>query len=157
MVHQAHWCTCCDNDIIFKLLCFTDCYGFSPILGYHWLETNVKMRLMGLAAPAEVKPLSEHRAVDLGAEILGESVVFFVGAATLYFEYKRSQRKEEKKEEEQNSRISQLQRELQDLELTVETQSTQLRELTRLVHSNDTDNRSTLSEKAKKEGKNIKS
>ena len=92
------------------------------------------MRVMGLTSGTKVKPLSEDIAADLGAEILGESLVFMVGVGTLFFEYRRGQRKEEKKEEEQNEQLSQMQVQLQELELTVATQSTQIRELTRLVH-----------------------
>ena len=93
------------------------------------------MRLMGLSGPEKVQPLSEQVAVDVGAELLGESLVFGIATMMLYFEYKRGQRKEEKREDEQNQRIRGLQNEIKELELTVETNAAQVRELTRLVHS----------------------
>ena len=93
------------------------------------------MRLMGLSGPEKVQPLSEQVAVDVGAELLGESLIFGIATVMLYFEYRRGQRKEEKKEDEQNQKIMGLQNEIKELELTVETNTAQVRELTRLVHS----------------------
>ena len=93
------------------------------------------MRLMGLSGPEKVQPLSEQVAVDVGAELLGESLIFGIATVMLYFEYRRGQRKEEKKEDEQNQRIIGLQNQIKELELTVETNAAQVRELTRLVHS----------------------
>lgn len=102
--------------------------------GYHWLETKVKMRLMGLSGPDKVQPLSEQKAVDVGAELLGESLIFGIATVMLVFEYRRGQRKEETKEDLQNQKIIDLQNQVKELELTLETNSAQVRELTRLVH-----------------------
>ena len=110
---------------------------FIEFPGYHWLETKVKMRLMGLSGPDEVPPLSEQVAVDVGAELLGESVVFGVAVAMLFLEYRRGQRKEEIKEQEQNEKLFGLQSQVKELELLVETNAAQVRELTRLVYSKD--------------------
>ena len=103
--------------------------------GYHWLETNVKMRIMGLSGPDKVQPLSEQVAVDVGAELLGETLVFGVAAGLMYLEYNRGKRKEEIKEQEQNEKLSELQCQVRELELLVDTNAAQVRELTRLVHS----------------------
>ncbi|XP_058958446.2 optic atrophy 3 protein homolog [Pocillopora verrucosa] len=108
-----------------------------PGQGYHWLETKVKMKLMGLAGPEKVPPLSEQKAVDVGAELLGESLVFGVAAALLFLEYRRGQKKEEAKEQKQNEKLFELHSQLKELELLVETNAAQVRELTRLVHSKD--------------------
>ena len=92
------------------------------------------MRIMGLSGPGKVQPLSDQVAADVGAELLGEGLVFFVAAATIFVEYRRGQNKEKKKEEEQNEQIGQLQSQVRELELLVDTQAAQVRELTRLVH-----------------------
>lgn len=105
-----------------------------PGQGYHWLETKVKMRLMGLSGPDKVQPLSEQKAVDVGSELLGESLIFGIATVMLVFEYRRGQRKEETKEDLQNQKIIDLQNQVKELELTLETNSAQVRELTRLVH-----------------------
>ncbi|KAM7425234.1 Optic atrophy 3 protein [Porites harrisoni] len=106
-----------------------------PGQGYHWFETRVRMKLMGLSGPDKVQPLSEQVAVDVGAELLGESLIFGIATLTLYFEYRRGQNKEAKKEEEQNRKLTDLQNQIKELELTVDTNAAQIRELTRLVHS----------------------
>ncbi|XP_068683415.1 optic atrophy 3 protein homolog [Montipora foliosa] len=106
-----------------------------PGQGYHWLETKVKMQLMGLSGPEKVQPLSEQKAVDVGAELLGESLVFGIATVMLFFEYRRGQKKEEKKEDLQNQKLIDLQNQVKELELTIETNSAQVRELTRLVHA----------------------
>ena len=91
--------------------------------------------MMGLSGPDKVQPLSEQVAVDVGAELLGESLIFGIATLTLYFEYRRGQNKEAKKEEEQNRKLTDLQNQIKELELTVDTNAAQIRELTRLVHS----------------------
>lgn len=108
-----------------------------PGQGYHWLETNVKMRIMGLSGPDKVQPLSEQAAIDVGAELLGETLVFGVAATLMYLEYSRGKKKEEMKEQEQNQKLFELQRQVKELELLVDTNAAQVRELTRLVHSKD--------------------
>lgn len=90
---------------------------------------------MGLSGPNKVQPLSEQKAVDVGAELLGESLLFGVATLMLFFEYRRGQRKEETKEDVQNQKIIDLQNQVKELELTLEMNSAQVRELTRLVHS----------------------
>jgi hypothetical protein len=54
-----------------------------PAQLYHWIEVNVKMKLLNLGKPREVKKLNEAMAIDLGAELLGEFVIFSVAAVTL--------------------------------------------------------------------------
>lgn len=94
------------------------------------------MRLMGLGKSVkEVKPLNEEMAVELGAEMLGEIVIFSVGAGIIYAEYARQARKEQSKEDVQNDRLVMLEGEFRTVALQVEQQRTEIRELTRLVHS----------------------
>ena len=95
------------------------------------------MRIMGLSGPDKVRPLSEQAAVDVGAELLGETLVFGVAATLMYLEYNRGKKKEEMKEQEQNQKLFELQSQVKELELLVDTNAAQVRELTRLVHSKD--------------------
>ncbi|CAM9109911.1 unnamed protein product, partial [Bubo scandiacus] len=59
-----------------------------PAQLYHWVEMRAKMRLMGFRGAA-IKPLNEEAAAELGAELLGEAIVFGVGGLCLYLEYAR--------------------------------------------------------------------
>lgn len=54
-----------------------------PAQLYHYYEVNVKMKLMNVGKPREVVKLNEAMAIDLGAELLGEFVIFFVASVTL--------------------------------------------------------------------------
>lgn len=57
--------------------------------GFHWCEVTLKMMLLNLGRPIKVEPLNEAVAIELGAELLGELIVFSVAAAGLIFETKR--------------------------------------------------------------------
>lgn len=67
---------------------------------YHWVEMRAKMRIMGFRGAA-VKPLNEEAAAELGAELLGEAIVFGVGGLCLYLEYSRQAGQARRREEEQ--------------------------------------------------------
>uniref|UniRef100_A0A8B9RRX7 Outer mitochondrial membrane lipid metabolism regulator OPA3 n=1 Tax=Accipiter nisus TaxID=211598 RepID=A0A8B9RRX7_9AVES len=71
-----------------------------PAQLYHWVEMRAKMRLMGFRGAA-VKPLNEEAAAELGAELLGEAIVFGVGGLCLYLEYARQTGQARRREEEQ--------------------------------------------------------
>ncbi|KXJ17759.1 optic atrophy 3 protein homolog [Exaiptasia diaphana] len=106
-----------------------------PGQGFHRLETNVKMKLMGHVGPSEVKPLNEQVAVNLAAEMLGEGFLFAVGVGTLLFEYRRSAKKEEGKEAEQNRKLDELESKISELGIVIEHQAAEMRELNRLLQS----------------------
>ncbi|NXX81358.1 OPA3 protein, partial [Urocolius indicus] len=61
---------------------------------------RAKMRLMGFRG-ASVKPLNEEAAAELGAELLGEAIVFGVGGLCLYLEYARQAGQARRRDEEQ--------------------------------------------------------
>ncbi|XP_031561009.1 optic atrophy 3 protein homolog [Actinia tenebrosa] len=104
-----------------------------PGQGFHWLETTVKMRLMGHIGPSKIKPLNEEVAVNLAAELLGEGFLFAVGVGTLLFEYRRGIKKDERKEDEQNRHLAELEDKMSEIGLLIETQAAEIRELNRMV------------------------
>jgi len=55
---------------------------------------------LNLGSPAAVPRLSEAMAIELGANLLGESIIFVTAAAILVFEYQRSSRKETEKQQQ---------------------------------------------------------
>ena len=68
-------------------------------LAFHRMEMFVKMRLMGAKGPAQVQPLKEERAIEVGAELIGEAFIFSVAAVFVLYEYNKSVKKEAVKEE----------------------------------------------------------
>ena len=74
------------------------------------------MRWMGTTGPTHVKPLTEEKAAELGAEIIGDTFVYSVAASLIVFEYVRSKKKEQDAEDTQNSQIAKLNDSLRKLE-----------------------------------------
>ncbi|XP_061875628.1 optic atrophy 3 protein [Colius striatus] len=86
-----------------------------PAQLYHWVEMRAKMRLMGFRGAA-VKPLNEDAAAELGAELLGEAIVFGVGGLCLYLEYARQAGQARRREEEQAAALREVGERLQRLQ-----------------------------------------
>ncbi|NWI69037.1 OPA3 protein, partial [Todus mexicanus] len=80
---------------------------------------RAKLRLMGFRGAA-VKPLNEEAAAELGAELLGEAIVFGVGGLCLYLEYARQAGQARRKEDEQAETVAELRRRLQSLQEELE-------------------------------------
>lgn len=72
-------------------------------------------------------------AIELGANLLGEVVIFVIGAGLLLLEYQRQSRKEVLKEEMIIQEKLELQALLNELAFQAERQDTQIRELTRIL------------------------
>ncbi len=93
------------------------------------------MRMLGLGKVKEVKPLEPELAVELGAEMLGEIVLFTFGSFIIYLEYRRQANKDQGKEDFQNNRLVELEQTILDLGLQMDEQRTRISELSRLLHS----------------------
>ncbi|KAK8762456.1 hypothetical protein V5799_026278 [Amblyomma americanum] len=104
-----------------------------PAQIYHWVEVNVKMRILNLGKPTEVPKLNEAMAIELGAELLGEMIIFGSAAATLIAEYLRQARNERQRENAKEEKQLCLECEVKDLRLRVEQQEAQIKHLTRLA------------------------
>uniref|UniRef100_A0A0B8RQU5 Optic atrophy 3 protein-like protein n=1 Tax=Philothamnus irregularis TaxID=1899461 RepID=A0A0B8RQU5_9SAUR len=103
-----------------------------PAQLYHWVEMRAKMRIMGFRGAA-IKPLNEEAAAELGAELLGEAIVFGVGGLCIFLEYSRQSSNTKKKEEELNCTLLGLQEQVTELSLTLETLDARLREMNRVL------------------------
>ncbi|XP_070685684.1 optic atrophy 3 protein homolog [Pempheris klunzingeri] len=105
-----------------------------PAQLYHWIEMRTKMRIMGFRG-STIKPLNEESAAELGAELLGEAIIFLIGGGCMVLEYSRQATNSRRKEEELNESITSLQTQIAELALTTETLDAQLRELNRQLVS----------------------
>ena len=90
-----------------------------PAQFYHWLEVNVKMRMLNLGKPKDVKKLDENAAIDLGADLLGEFIIFGVAAVTLTLEFMRQSRNAAKAAAEEEERWQTVEGKISRLEQTV--------------------------------------
>ncbi|XP_011500931.1 PREDICTED: putative OPA3-like protein CG13603 [Ceratosolen solmsi marchali] len=84
-----------------------------PAQLYHWAEVKTKMYLMNLGKPTKIAKLNEQMAIELGANLVGEVIIFSVAGGCLVLEYNRQVAKEAKREE---MRQQQLQKFTDDIE-----------------------------------------
>lgn len=94
-----------------------------PAQLYHWLEVNVKMRMLNLGKPKDVKKLDENAAIDLGADLLGEFVIFGVAAMTITLEFMRQSRNAAKAAAELEERWDTVEEKIHNLEKVIEKQN----------------------------------
>lgn len=103
-------------------------------LVYNWCEVKMKMWVLNLGKPVEVPKLNEAMAIELGANLLGETIIFSIAALLLFSEYARSARKEAAKEEAKQKEMSDLKNAIRDLYFESEKQNAQICELMRNIH-----------------------
>ncbi|XP_023935841.2 optic atrophy 3 protein homolog [Bicyclus anynana] len=106
-----------------------------PAQFYNWCEVKTKMWILNLGKPVNIPVLSQEMAIELGANLLGESVIFVIGAGLLIVEYNRQSKKEAAKEAKREEEMKHITGTITDLYFTVQQQQTQLREMERMVHS----------------------
>ncbi|TDG52428.1 hypothetical protein AWZ03_001258 [Drosophila navojoa] len=111
-----------------------------PAQFYNWVEVKTKMWALNLGRPVTVPPLNEAMAIELGANLLGEFIIFAIGAGLLIFEYSRQAIKENKKNEALQLEKMQLTNTLTEMNFRLERQDAQIREMTRVLA--DLDSRS---------------
>lgn len=63
----------------------TLCACTAIILYFH----SNSFQILNLGKPVKVPELNETQAIELGANLLGETIIYSIGAALLIFEYKR--------------------------------------------------------------------
>lgn len=106
-----------------------------PAQFYNWCEVKAKMWILNLGRPVNIPVLSQEMAIELGANLLGESLIFTIGAVILMFEYNRQSKKEAAKEIKKEEEMKHISDTITDLYFTVQTQQTQLREMERIIYS----------------------
>ncbi|XP_068248891.1 optic atrophy 3 protein homolog isoform X2 [Palaemon carinicauda] len=109
-----------------------------PARLYHWCEVRMKMYVMNITRSKESAPiprLNEEAAIELGANLLGEGVIFGIAVAILAFEVTRQKEKDRKKEEKEADFINSLEHRINELAFANEELDTKLRELTRTIYA----------------------
>lgn len=117
---------------------FRKYFCMPPAQFYNWCEVQAKMWILNLGKPVSVPVLNEAMAIELGANLVGEGLIFVIAAAIVLSEYNRSSRKEAAKEEEKMKEMDTLQYKIQELYFQTEAQAAQIRELTRTISSLET-------------------
>ena len=86
-----------------------------------------------MGGPVKVAKLNEEQAIEQGAEILGETVIFGIAAICLILDYMRSARKEAAKEVAAQERLKKMENGIFEIGMLSERQDAQIRELTRAL------------------------
>lgn len=92
------------------------------------------MYVMNLGKPTKVAKLNENMAIELGANLLGEIIIFSIAGGCLIFEYNRQVTKEAKKEEIRQMQIQKFTDDIQALYGTVLQQESQINYLRSTVN-----------------------
>lgn len=92
-------------------------------------DTRLKFRLLGLAKPTNVKKLSDEDASEVGAEILGEIIMFTIATFLLVLEYRRQSKNEAIKEGNLKDTLSSLQDSIAKIENKCAEQADELKRL----------------------------
>lgn len=92
------------------------------------------MYLLNLGKPVEVPKLNENQAIELGANILGEGIIFVIAAAILIAEYIRQQKKETVKEEAKQLEMDWIKTSINDMFFETQKNSAEIKELSRHIH-----------------------
>lgn len=75
---------------------------------YHQWEVKLRRRLQGGIAIEHVKPLEESKAIELGANFIGETIVFGMVGTAILLETTRLKSLERARKEELEERVNQL-------------------------------------------------
>lgn len=101
-----------------------------PAQFYHWAEVKAKMYVMNLGKPTKVAKLNEAMAIELGANLMGEVIIFSVAGGCLILEYNRQVAKETKKEEARLQQIQQFKDDIESLNRITSQQQSDIQYLT---------------------------
>ncbi|PBC33926.1 optic atrophy 3 protein homolog [Apis cerana] len=104
-----------------------------PAQFYHWAEVKAKMYLMNLGKPTKVAKLNETMAIELGANLMGEVIIFSVAGACLILEYNRQVTKESKKEEARLQQIQTFTNDIKNLNQITSQQESEIEYLQEVI------------------------
>lgn len=91
--------------------------------------------MLNLGKPTEVPKLNEAMAIELGADLLGETTIFMVAVLCLTAEYVRNARNEKAKLAATEDRFKGLENDVAELIFVVDKQNAEILHLTRMYNS----------------------
>ncbi|KAB0803385.1 hypothetical protein PPYR_00355 [Photinus pyralis] len=94
------------------------------------------MWMLALGKAITIPVLNEQKMIELGASLLGELIVFSIGAGVVINELYKASQKEAKKEAGRRQEINQFKTELEDLYVQVQEQQALIQKIIRLQGNN---------------------
>jgi len=103
---------------------------------YHRYDLQMKTRLLGFGKgpkKEDIQPMNPDRAVELGAEMIGEVSIYVFALSLLLIEQYYSAKSSEKKQNDVQNQIQDLQNHVNDLSISVATLDAELRKADRTI------------------------
>ncbi|VDO92790.1 unnamed protein product [Soboliphyme baturini] len=104
-------------------------------LFYHKVEMTRKMVWLGFGKPVDVPALTEEAAVELGANLVGELIVYVVAVIIFTVEYNRTNEKARIKELEIKNQLVDLEYKVKFLDIQLRHQDAEIRSMERHLAS----------------------
>ncbi|KAH8268083.1 hypothetical protein KR018_012638 [Drosophila ironensis] len=98
---------------------------------YHNVEIRSKMRMLHLKQPRSIPPLTDAQATQLGANILSEVIVVFIGLGLIYYEISNQMKKDAKKHHQHTENRAALYGRIDEIDADVERQEKEINWLKR--------------------------
>ncbi|XP_054726883.1 putative OPA3-like protein CG13603 isoform X1 [Anastrepha obliqua] len=114
---------------------FRNYFCIAPAQLYNRVEIRTKMWTMKMGKPTNIKPLSEAAAIDLGASMLGEFVLFLICGAAVVSEVSRQVRSERRKREEKIQAAIKLTNNILSMEEAIEQQEEYIKEINKALRA----------------------
>lgn len=108
------------SDVFKRFVCMP------PANAYNWVVTNVRIRMMSSEGKVKVLPLTEDKAIELGAELIGEVIIFAISTGIIVAEYSKLLSKAQAREDAQNDEIKKLRFELDTVKSHSDSQKQEL-------------------------------
>jgi len=95
---------------------------------------QVKEQIKASQKPPRIRPLSESKAIETGANFISETFLFLVAAGAVVFESWRSRRKENNRREGIDDRLEELERERVEMKAMIDLLQSEIAVLTEQQH-----------------------
>lgn len=109
-----------------------------PARLYHVIDVRSKMWMLGLGQPRLIPPLTDAMTIQMGGDILGEMVIFIIGATLIVGEFKRQAKNDRLKHEKHKMHREKLEERIGDLTNKVARQTKEINQLRSKLGSRET-------------------
>ena len=92
---------------------------------------HVKEHIKAQHKPPRIRPLSESKAIEMGANFISETFLFLVAAAAVVFEPLRLRRKENNRREGIDDKLEDLEKELSEMRTMIDLPESEVIALTK--------------------------
>ncbi|XP_016949855.1 putative OPA3-like protein CG13603 isoform X1 [Drosophila biarmipes] len=104
-----------------------------PARLYHVIDVRSRMWMLGLGQPRFIPPLNEAMTIQMGGDILGEMVIFIIGASLVIAEFSRQSRNDKIKHEKHKVHREKLEERIGELNDKVSRQAKEISHLKSMV------------------------